>query len=118
MDELLGDAENRAEIAREFPKRSIHRRNTGYALDAPEFRDGARMTDLATIHDPALVPRAFLQALDLPDAAQDPEEALVQALGGAQLLLLVDNLEQVLPEAQGLKDCVRITAPVVAFSPT
>src|ERR1700736_1458593 len=30
---LLGDAGNRAEIARQFPIRSIHRRNTGYALD-------------------------------------------------------------------------------------
>jgi FAD/FMN-containing dehydrogenase/Fe-S oxidoreductase len=30
---LLADTANRAEIAREFPKRSIHRRNTGYALD-------------------------------------------------------------------------------------
>src|SRR6266436_614495 len=30
---LLGDEGNRAEIARQFPKRSIHRRNTGYAID-------------------------------------------------------------------------------------
>ena len=30
---LLADPANRAEIDREFPKRSIHRRNTGYALD-------------------------------------------------------------------------------------
>ncbi len=30
---LLGDAAVRAEIDREFPRRSIHRRNTGYALD-------------------------------------------------------------------------------------
>src|SRR6202007_2920780 len=30
---LLADSKNREEIAREFPKRSIHRRNTGYALD-------------------------------------------------------------------------------------
>jgi FAD/FMN-containing dehydrogenase/Fe-S oxidoreductase len=42
---LLGDAGNRAEIAREFPKRSIHRRNMGYALDllaecAPFRSDG------------------------------------------------------------------------------
>jgi FAD/FMN-containing dehydrogenase/Fe-S oxidoreductase len=42
---LLADAGNRAEIAREFPKRSIHRRNTGYALDllaecAPFSSDG------------------------------------------------------------------------------
>src|SRR5260370_4325296 len=42
---LLGDAGNRAEIAREFPKKSIHRRNTGYAVDlladcAPFSSDG------------------------------------------------------------------------------
>jgi FAD/FMN-containing dehydrogenase/Fe-S oxidoreductase len=30
---LLNDPEGRAEIEREFPKKSIHRRNTGYALD-------------------------------------------------------------------------------------
>jgi FAD/FMN-containing dehydrogenase len=33
IESLLGDAENRAGIAREFPKKSIHRRNTGYAID-------------------------------------------------------------------------------------
>jgi FAD/FMN-containing dehydrogenase/Fe-S oxidoreductase len=33
IKKLLADAANRAEISREFPKRSIHRRNTGYALD-------------------------------------------------------------------------------------
>jgi FAD/FMN-containing dehydrogenase/Fe-S oxidoreductase len=32
--DLLGNQENRGEIAREFPKPSIHRRNTGYALDS------------------------------------------------------------------------------------
>ena len=31
--QLLGNPENRAEINRQFPKRSIHRRNTGYAID-------------------------------------------------------------------------------------
>ncbi len=34
IGELLGQAENREEIAREFPKKSIHRRNTGYAIDS------------------------------------------------------------------------------------
>jgi FAD/FMN-containing dehydrogenase/Fe-S oxidoreductase len=33
INKLLGDAANRAEISREFPKPSIQRRNTGYALD-------------------------------------------------------------------------------------
>src|SRR3984957_5855985 len=45
INRLLGDAGNRAEISREFPKPSIHRRNTGYALDllaacAPFVPDG------------------------------------------------------------------------------
>jgi len=31
--EMLSNEENRAEIAREFPKKSIPRRNTGYAID-------------------------------------------------------------------------------------
>ena len=31
---LLNDTDARAEIEREFPKKSIHRRNTGYALDS------------------------------------------------------------------------------------
>src|SRR5580704_2008593 len=34
VGELLGKVENREEIAREFPKKSIHRRNTGYAIDS------------------------------------------------------------------------------------
>ena len=33
INELLGDPANREEIVREFPKKSIHRRNTGYAID-------------------------------------------------------------------------------------
>jgi FAD/FMN-containing dehydrogenase/Fe-S oxidoreductase len=46
MVDLLGDQENRDEITREFPKPSIHRRNTGYAIDslancAPFNPDGA-----------------------------------------------------------------------------
>src|ERR1700676_2247778 len=45
IEQLLGDADNCATIAREFPKKSIHRRNTGYALDllaecAPFIPDG------------------------------------------------------------------------------
>src|SRR6202140_88786 len=33
IDKLLSEPETRAEIVREFPKKSIHRRNTGYAID-------------------------------------------------------------------------------------
>jgi predicted ATPase/DNA-binding SARP family transcriptional activator len=84
---------------------------------APEFRDGARMAELGTIHESALVPRAILQALDLPDSAQDPEEALVQALAGARLLLLVDNFEQVMEAATLIARLVE-AAPGVTFVAT
>src|ERR1700738_5043983 len=33
IDKLLSEPDTRAEIVREFPKKSIHRRNTGYAID-------------------------------------------------------------------------------------
>jgi len=33
IHKMLSDSRNIEEIAREFPKRSIHRRNTGYAID-------------------------------------------------------------------------------------
>src|ERR687887_456431 len=84
---------------------------------APEFRDGARMAELATIHDASLVPRAILQALDLPDSAQDPEEVLVQALAGAELLLLVDNFEQIMDAATLIARLVEV-APRVMFVAT
>ena len=66
---------------------------------APEFGDGSAAAFLATIHEPALVARTILHAVGVPEAVQDPEEALLRVLAGAELLLLVDNFEQVLPAA-------------------
>jgi len=69
---------------------------------APEFRHGAAVATLATLREPALVARAILEALELPEVGQDPEELLIQALAGSELLLLVDNFEQVLPAARSI----------------
>ncbi len=66
---------------------------------APEFHNGSAVATLATLREPALVARAILEALDMPEVGQDPEEAVIQALGGSEMLLLVDNFEQVLPAA-------------------
>jgi predicted ATPase/DNA-binding SARP family transcriptional activator len=66
---------------------------------AAEFRDGAGVALLATIQDPALVARTILESLGLPEAGQDPEEALIGTLSGSRLLLLIDNFEQVLAAA-------------------
>src|SRR5919198_2726843 len=69
---------------------------------APEFADGAAVALLATLEDPALVARTILEALEMPETGRDPEEDLARALAGAELLLLVDNFEQVLPAASAL----------------
>jgi predicted ATPase/DNA-binding SARP family transcriptional activator len=69
---------------------------------APEFRHGAAVATLATLREPALVGRAILEALELPEAAGDPDEQLAAALRDSHLLLLVDNFEQVLAAAPSI----------------
>jgi predicted ATPase/DNA-binding SARP family transcriptional activator len=66
---------------------------------APEFTDGVGVAELATVQDPALVARTILEALGLPEAGRDPEEALIETLWSSRLLLLIDNFEQVLGAA-------------------
>jgi predicted ATPase/DNA-binding SARP family transcriptional activator len=87
----------------------------------PEFQQGAAVATLATLRDPVLVPRAILEALDVPEVGQDPEEALLHALAGAELLLLVDNFEQVLPAARSvarlLEELPRLKVVVTSRAP-
>jgi FAD/FMN-containing dehydrogenase/Fe-S oxidoreductase len=79
---LLADAGNRAEIAREFPKSSIHRRNTGYALDllgecAP-FTPGGPPFNLCRLLAGSEGTLAFLTEITLAcDPLPPPVSALV-----------------------------------------
>jgi predicted ATPase/DNA-binding SARP family transcriptional activator len=66
----------------------------------PELHDGAVFVDLASIHDPALLGSALAQALDVGDAAGTVEDALVTALRERSMLLLLDNLEQLVPNVE------------------
>jgi predicted ATPase len=66
----------------------------------PELRDGAVFVDLAAVHDPALLGSALAQALDVGDAAGTVEDALVEALRERSMLLLLDNLEQLVPNVE------------------
>jgi predicted ATPase/DNA-binding SARP family transcriptional activator len=77
---------------------------------APEFEQGAAVAGISTLREPALVVRAILEVLEIPEVGQDPEDLLVRALASSNLLLLVDNFEQVLPAA-------RIIARVLERSP-
>ncbi|QUR69678.1 LuxR family transcriptional regulator [Mycobacterium spongiae] len=61
---------------------------------APEFGDGVWYVDLAPISDPALVPVAVARALSLSDRpGMTTMEALVQFVGGRQMLVVLDNCE-------------------------
>jgi len=67
---------------------------------AEAFDDGVRFVALADLDDPALVPGAVVDALDVPEvASQTPLESLQVALRDRELLLILDNFEQVIAAA-------------------
>src|SRR4051812_41507255 len=60
----------------------------------------AAFVDLAPVGDPSLIASSIAAALAIrPERSQTVEDALVQDLGDRSLLLVLDNLEQLLPDA-------------------
>jgi len=57
------------------------------------FSSGVAFVDLAPVTDPALLAGAMAAALGLPESTGEPEQRLVGALRGVQLLLVIDNME-------------------------
>ena len=58
------------------------------------------VAELAALRDPALVPAAIADAVGLrASGSEAPLELLVRHIGGTDRLLLLDNLEQLLPAA-------------------
>ena len=58
------------------------------------------VAELAALRDPALVPAAIADAVGLrASGSEAPLELLVRHIGGTDRLLLLDNLEQLLPGA-------------------
>ena len=61
------------------------------------FPDGVWFVELATLHDPQLVPQAVASALGVKEAAGRPVlEALLRFLSNRRLLLVLDNCEHLL----------------------
>ena len=61
-----------------------------------QFRDGAAWAGLSPIADAALVPAAIAQALGIADdGTRDVDDAIVERLADADVLLVLDNFEQV-----------------------
>jgi predicted ATPase len=70
------------------------------ALAEPGFDDGARLVELASLTDAALVPAAIAEALGVPERdAADPMAAVMRVLADRELLIVLDNCEHVLGPA-------------------
>jgi predicted ATPase/class 3 adenylate cyclase/DNA-binding CsgD family transcriptional regulator len=70
---------------------------------AGRFADGAWLTELATVQDPALVASVVAAAVGIRDLpGTSAAEALVRALARRQLLLVLDNCEHVIDAAAEL----------------
>ena len=64
----------------------------------PELRDGVAFVDLAAVHDPALLADALAQALEVSETGEAVEDVLAANLRDRNMLLLLDNLEQLVPD--------------------
>jgi predicted ATPase/class 3 adenylate cyclase len=69
---------------------------------ADDFHDGVCWVPLAAVRDPGLVVPAIASALDVAERVDEPLTAtLARRLSGSKTLLVLDNLEQLLPAAAG-----------------
>jgi predicted ATPase/transcriptional regulator with XRE-family HTH domain len=86
------------------------------------FEHGAAMAELAPITEPSFVPAAVARALGIREAADTPStEAVAGYLRARHALLVLDNLEHLLPAAQWigtlLSQCPRLTILVTSREP-
>ena len=63
----------------------------------PELADGAVFVGLAAIRDPRLLGPAIGEALGATETAEGVEEVLAAHLGDRSMVLVLDNLEQLVP---------------------
>ncbi len=77
---------------------------------APELRDGAVFVDLSSVHDASLLGSSLAQALGASETAEAVEDVLAARLRDRSMLLLLDNLEQLVPEVE-LVSRLLATAP-------
>ena len=88
------------------------------ALEVARRSASTTYVALASLTDPALVPSAIAEALDLPDAAGSGAAALVDALREHGGVLVLDNFEHLLAAADVVADlltgCPKLTVLVTS----
>jgi predicted ATPase/DNA-binding XRE family transcriptional regulator len=86
------------------------------------FADGVVFVSLAPLRDPELVPSVLAETLGVKDVAdRSLQDALKRHLQGKELLLLVDNMEHLLPAVPVVADlvegCPRLTVLATSRAP-
>ena len=71
---------------------------------APELRDGALFVDLAPVADPRLLASTIADQLDVQEGARPLIETIAEHLESKRMLLVLDNLEQLLPAVSLIAD--------------
>jgi predicted ATPase/DNA-binding CsgD family transcriptional regulator len=75
------------------------------------FPDGVWLVELASLHDPALLPQTVARALGLRDAAAEPATRLADYLKDKRLLLFLDNCEHLVDACAVLAGKLLAAAP-------
>ncbi len=76
-----------------------------------EFPDGVWLVELASVADPALVPKTVASALQIQQQRDQPLPALQEFLRERQLLLIVDNCEHLVAACAGLVETLLRQSP-------
>ena len=82
----------------------------------PELRDGVAFVDLTPVDDPGLLAPTIAHALDLAEGAESVVEALAAHLRDRSMLLVLDNLEQLLPEVDLVGELLRAAPRLVVLA--
>jgi len=80
------------------------------------FPNGIWLVELASLSDPALVPKAVASAMNLPEMPANPIlEILNNFLKTKRLLLILDNCEHLLDACAGLANSILRTCPEISI---
>ena len=84
-----------------------------------DFPDGAWLVELASLSDPAFVPRAVADAARVAEVpGRDIEEVLVERMVDKAALLILDNCEHVIEAAAGLAERLSSHCPQLVILAT
>jgi len=82
------------------------------AESSEQFPDGVYFVPLSAVRDPAVIPSAVAQSLGLSLTGNKmPLEAVTEHLAAKKVLLVLDNFEQLLPDAAGFPPSLLKTSP-------